>query len=236
MPEMLQARSPWRIGAGLAMGIGSLLITAGAVEGYYDQEPSIEVEAGGEGRFMAASVGEPIVAAELCLLKLLPVEIIEDCEEVPEITTPTIPEVTIPDPDELIEEVEKIIPTTTTPPPTTTTTHPTTTAPPPPPPPPPGGGKVEWMNQAGIAQADQGYVDYIVTDESEWNPGAVSPNRCIGLGQNCPDANGNYWLDDSCPNWRDDPACQLRRFGEYAVGRYGSWREAYEFKRRKGWW
>lgn len=229
MPEMLQARSPWRIGAGLAMGIGSLLITAEAVEGHYKQEPTIEVEAGGEGRFMAASAGEPLIG-ELCLSNLLPIEVIDECVETPEVTTPTIPEVTIPEPEELIDEVEKIIPTTTT------TIAPTTAATPPPPPPPPSGGKVDWMNQAGIVQEDQGYVDYIVTDESEWNPGAVSPNRCIGLGQNCPDENDNYWLDDACPNWREDPVCQLRRFGEYAVGRYGSWHEAYEFKRRKGWW
>lgn len=231
MPETLQARSPWRIGAGLAMGIGSLLMTAGAVEGHYEQEPTVGVEAGGRGRFMAASAGEPLIS-ELCLSNLLP-GVIDECVETADVTTPTISEVSIPEPEELTEEVETILPTTTTtmvPPPTTTT--PLTTAAPP----PPSGGKVDWMNRAGIAQADQGYVDYIVTDESEWNPGAVSPKRCIGLGQNCPDENANYWLDDACPNWREDPVCQLRRFGEYAIGRYGSWHEAYEFKRRKGWW
>ena len=230
MAELLSMRAPWRIGASAALGIGSLLMTAQAVDGHNDQPQMIEVQTTGEGGFVATSAGIPEIA-NLCLSNVIELEDIEAC------VPPSIPEVTIPDPNDLIEEVEKVIPTTTTTAPTTTTTSPppppTTTAPPPP---PPSGGKVDWMNQAGIAQGDQGYVDYIVTDESEWNPGAVSPNRCIGLGQNCPDDNGNYWLDDACPSWRDDPVCQLRRFEEYAIGRYGSWRAAYDFKRRKGWW
>lgn len=100
---------------------------------------------------------------------------------------------------------------------------------------PPGGTKADWMNEAGIPQSDQGYVDYIFTKESGWNPAARSRNGCIGLGQNCPDG-GNYWLDDACPDWPNQPVCQIQRFDVYAKGRYGSWAAAYQFKRSKGWW
>lgn len=143
-------------------------------------------------------------------------------------------------PDVIIPEREQQAPETTTttlPPPLTTTTT-TTAVPPPPPhePSPPAGGSVDWMNRAGIAGSEQGYVDYIMGAESGWNPSAVSSNGCIGLGQNCRDQNGNYWLDDACPNWENDPVCQLRRFAQYAIERYGGWRRAYEAKKAKGWW
>jgi hypothetical protein len=137
--------------------------------------------------------------------------------------------------------------TTTTLPPTTTTTMPerhvtqrasrsaaprrsVTTLPAPKTAPALGGQKVEWMNQAGIPSQDQHYVDEIFTPESGWNPGIVSKTGCIGLGQNCPDGNGNYWLDDACPNWPNDPVCQIRRFDGYAKGRYGSWAKAAQYR------
>lgn len=144
-----------------------------------------------------------------------------------------------------------------TPPPTTTTIPPTTipvrvvepkpsrsatrqSAPKPakvlpPPAAPVSGNKVEWMEQAGIAPSDRGYVDYIMTKESSWVPSNVNSKGCIGLGQNCPN-NGYYWLKEACPDWQTDPVCQLGRFATYAVGRYGSWQKAFEFKRARGWW
>jgi soluble lytic murein transglycosylase-like protein len=132
-------------------------------------------------------------------------------------------------------------PTTTTteaPPPTTTTLPPTTTtkAPPPPPAAEVSGAPAEWMAQAGIPPENYDEVDYIMTRESGWNPAARNGGGCIGLGQNCPDANGGYWLDDACPDWPNDPVCQLVRFQDYAYGRYGSWDGAAAHSRSTGWW
>ena len=38
----------------------------------------------------------------------------------------------------------------------------------------PAGSHTDWMAQAGIAESDYGYVDYIVSHESGWNPNAVN--------------------------------------------------------------
>lgn len=142
---------------------------------------------------------------------------------------------------------ERIRPTTTTLPPETTTLPPST-APPTtrrqPPAPRPrsvapstlSGSKVELMRAAGISEANFGYVDAIFSPESGWNPAAVSSNDCIGLGQNCPDSSGGYWLKEACPNWQQDPVCQIGRFAVYAEERYGSWASAASFHRNHGWW
>lgn len=92
------------------------------------------------------------------------------------------------------------------------------------------------MAAAGIAAADYGYVDFIITKESTWRPAATNSWGCIGLGQNCPDRNGYYFLKDACPNWQNDPVCQLKRFTGYAEGRYGGWADAYNFWVNNGWW
>lgn len=133
-------------------------------------------------------------------------------------------------PSELVS-VKPTTTTTTLPPTTTTTTTPkpvvttpkapTTTQ-------PinlPAGSHTGWMAQAGIPEGDWGYVDYIISHESGWNPANVSPSNCIGLGQNCP-WNGVYFLPLACPNWQSDPVCQLRRFTEYA-SKYGGWAGSY---------
>lgn len=129
--------------------------------------------------------------------------------------------------------------TTTTLTPTTTTTIEAPqpgTVPPSPPPRQISGAPAEWMVQAGIPSDNYDEVDYIMTRESGWNPAARNGGGCIGLGQNCPDSNGEYWLDDACPDWAGDPVCQLVRFQEYAFGRYGSWERAAAHSQTKGWW
>src|SRR5260221_5189568 len=80
--------------------------------------------------------------------------------------------------------------------------------------------KVAWLQAAGIAESDYNYVDEVFTPESHWNPSDVSPKGCIGLGQNCPASDGSYWLEDACPNWQEDPVCQIQRFDGYAIGKY----------------
>lgn len=92
----------------------------------------------------------------------------------------------------------------------------------------PPGSHVDWMQQAGIAESDWGYVEYIISKESGWRPNAVNPTNCIGLGQNCPDKNGQHWLIIACPNWQSDPVCQLRRFSEYA-SKYHGWAGSYNY-------
>jgi uncharacterized protein YabE (DUF348 family) len=94
------------------------------------------------------------------------------------------------------------------------------------------GSKADWMRQAGIDPSQYQYVDYIIGRESGWNPGAVSANRCIGLGQKC----NAQSLISACPAWQSDPVCQLNHFSGYANGRYGSWQGAYSFWTVNHWW
>lgn len=92
------------------------------------------------------------------------------------------------------------------------------------------GSKADWLAAAGINPSDYQYVDFIIGHESGWRPGAISANRCIGLGQSCGGS-----LAGTCPNWQSDPVCQLQFFSGYAR-RYGGWAGAYSEWQRKGWW
>ncbi len=94
------------------------------------------------------------------------------------------------------------------------------------------GGKADWMRAAGIDPSQYSYVDYIISRESGWEPSRVSANRCIGLGQRC----SPQVLISACPNWQNDPVCQLKHFTGYANGRYGSWQGAYNFWTVNHWW
>lgn len=94
------------------------------------------------------------------------------------------------------------------------------------------GSKADWMRSAGIDPSQFVYVDNIIARESGWDPGAVSSNRCIGLGQRC----SAQILISACPAWQNDPVCQLRHFSDYANGRYGSWQNAYSFWQANHWW
>lgn len=92
-----------------------------------------------------------------------------------------------------------------------------------------GGSKEEWMSAAGIASGDWGYVDYIVSRESGWNPNATNKSSgACGLVQAlpCSKVPGNGY----------NPVDNLRWGNGYAVGRYGSWAAAYNFWSRNHWW
>lgn len=92
-----------------------------------------------------------------------------------------------------------------------------------------GGAPSEWMSAAGIAEADWGYVDYIVGRESGWNPNATnSSSGACGLVQAlpCSKVPGNGY----------DPVDNLRWANGYATGRYGSWANAYAFWTNNHWW
>ncbi len=92
-----------------------------------------------------------------------------------------------------------------------------------------GGSPAEWMAAAGIAESDWGFVDYIVSKESGWNPNATnSSSGACGLVQAlpCSKVPGNGY----------DPVDNLRWGNGYATGRYGSWEGAYNFWRSNHWW
>jgi uncharacterized protein YabE (DUF348 family) len=96
----------------------------------------------------------------------------------------------------------------------------------------PPGSHTDWMAQAGIASSNYGYVDFIFTHESHWNPASRNPSGLyVGLGQTSPSK-----LAAACPNWQGDPICQIKFFNGYATSRYGSWAEAYAFWKSHNWW
>jgi hypothetical protein len=92
-----------------------------------------------------------------------------------------------------------------------------------------GGAPAEWMAAAGIAEGDWGYVDYIVSKESGWNPNATNKSSgACGLVQAlpCSKVPGNGY----------DPVDNLRWANGYATGRYGSWAGAHAFWTKNHWW
>jgi hypothetical protein len=92
-----------------------------------------------------------------------------------------------------------------------------------------GGSPAEWMAAAGIAESDWGYVDYVVSRESGWNPNATNASSgACGLVQAlpCSKVPGNGY----------DPVDNLVWANGYAVGRYGSWAGAYDFWITNHWW
>ncbi|TQJ31969.1 lytic transglycosylase domain-containing protein [Microbacterium sp. SLBN-146] len=91
-----------------------------------------------------------------------------------------------------------------------------------------GGSPAEWMAAAGIAEADWGYVDFIVRKESGWNPNATNRSSgACGLVQVYP-----------CSKLANayDPVVNLTWANGYATGRYGSWGGAYAFWTANHWW
>ncbi|MEJ6490095.1 transglycosylase SLT domain-containing protein [Leucobacter sp. USCH14] len=92
-----------------------------------------------------------------------------------------------------------------------------------------GGSPAEWMAAAGIPEADWGYVDYIASRESSWNPNATNASSgACGLIQAlpCSKVPGNGY----------DPVDNLRWANGYAMDRYGSWKAAYDFWTANHWW
>lgn len=92
-----------------------------------------------------------------------------------------------------------------------------------------GGSPAEWMAEAGIAESDWGYVDYIVTRESHWNPNATNASSgACGLVQALPCS--------KVPGSGYNPVDNLRWANGYATNRYGSWEKAYYFWTTNHWW
>jgi uncharacterized protein YabE (DUF348 family) len=91
------------------------------------------------------------------------------------------------------------------------------------------GSKTEWLAASAIPQEAWGAADFIVSQESGWNPNAVNPSSgACGLAQAlpCSKVPGNPY----------DPVNSLNWMNGYVMGRYGSWEAAVEFKKSRGWY
>jgi hypothetical protein len=89
--------------------------------------------------------------------------------------------------------------------------------------------RVAWLTEAGIAEQDWDYVNYIVQRESSWNPNATNKSSgACGLVQAlpCSKVPGNGY----------NPVDNLRWANNYAVKRYGGWEKAYAFWIKNHWW
>lgn len=97
----------------------------------------------------------------------------------------------------------------------------------------PAGTHEDWMAAVGISPSDYGYVNYIITRESHWNP--LSRNVSSGATGLCQALPGSK-MASAGADWETNPITQLRWCNGYAVGRYGSWQKAYEFWVKNHWW
>lgn len=89
------------------------------------------------------------------------------------------------------------------------------------------------MSQAGIS--DQYYANLIINKESTWQVSVTNAGGCIGLIQACP-AGLKPLMVSACPNWANDPVCQLRIAEGYMKNRYSSWSAAWQFHILNNWW
>jgi hypothetical protein len=90
------------------------------------------------------------------------------------------------------------------------------------------------MTAAGIAASDFTYVDYIVTHESDWQVTVYNAqgSGAYGLPQALPPSQMASFGADYMTN----PVTQLKWAQSYALGRYGSWANAYNFWVSNQWW
>lgn len=95
------------------------------------------------------------------------------------------------------------------------------------------GDKASLMAAAGISESDFAFVDYIVSKESGWKPGAAnSYSGAYGLCQSLPASK----MASAGADYLTNPVTQLRWCSGYAEGRYGSWGGAYETWLVQNWW
>ena len=94
--------------------------------------------------------------------------------------------------------------------------------------------QIGWLQAAGIAESDWNYVDYIVTNESNWKPQLWNQqgSSAFGLCQRMM----SVWPITDGDNYMTDPVAQLEWCDWYAHQRYGSWEKSYNAWRSKHWW
>ena len=91
-----------------------------------------------------------------------------------------------------------------------------------------------WLRQAGIAEEDWFYVDYIIFKESHWQYQVwnYSGSGAYGLCQALPASKMSAFGNDYLTN----PVTQLQWCDWYAKSRYGSWQTAYQNWLIRYWW
>jgi|AntRauTorcE11897_2_1112592.scaffolds.fasta_scaffold04302_6 uncharacterized protein YabE (DUF348 family) len=96
------------------------------------------------------------------------------------------------------------------------------------------GGKDDWLKKAGIPESDWGYIDFILSSESGWNPTVwnTTGSGAYGLCQSLPASK----MASAGSDYMTNPVTQLRWCNSYAMGRYGSWENAYNFWTQNHWW
>lgn len=112
--------------------------------------------------------------------------------------------------------------------------------------------RVAIMTAAGIPAADQPYAAYIIDHENAlWCPirwqgtsgcaatyyekfdGAEESDQVgYGLCQSTP----GIKMASAGSDWRTNVVTQMKWCRDYALGRYGTWLAAYNFKVTRGWW
>ena len=97
----------------------------------------------------------------------------------------------------------------------------------------PAGSHEDWMAAAGIPADQFGYVNFIISHESHWNPNAR--NRSSGATGLCQALPGSK-MASAGSDWATNPVTQLKWCNGYATGRYGSWEKAYQFWVSHRWW
>lgn len=164
----------------------------------------------------AAPAAEADLYSSAAMQERLHQEFVPNADPADDLVLPEVPVEKLPDPEPEPEPEPEVTPTEVV----TPQAPPRYTG---------GGSPAEWMAEAGIAESDWGYVDYIATRESGWNPNATNPSSgACGLIQAHPCS--------KVPGSGYNPVDNLRWANGYAVGRYGSWEGAYNFWVANHWW
>jgi uncharacterized protein YabE (DUF348 family) len=105
------------------------------------------------------------------------------------------------------------------------------------------------LTAAGIPLSDYPYVNHIISKESGWcaTKWQGQVGYCPGYYTeiHSPSSGYGYGLCQSTPaikmasagaDWQNNPVTQLKWCSGYAIGRYGSWENAYNTWLRQNWW
>jgi len=87
------------------------------------------------------------------------------------------------------------------------------------------------MAQAGIAERDMPYVEFIIQKESGWRHTAQNPtSSAYGLCQTM------MSIHNPGGDFRTNPVTQLQWCNNYSQARYSSWANAHSFWLANSWW
>ena len=92
-----------------------------------------------------------------------------------------------------------------------------------------GGSKDQWLAASQIPRDQWGYAEWLVQKESGWNPNARNRSSgACGLAQALPCS--------KVPGNPHDPVDSLNWMHGYVMRRYGSWANAVQHSKTKGWY